>query len=210
MAERVAVIEALPEDGRGRDSGSAVQLVHQPAPLFAAVARADWEPEQAREQQLDWAALMHAAGRARAFAAAGPLLGATAALSGGNASLPLLLDLVDQGRLDEVAAMLSEPKRAKGTSGLLRVQHLRTDFAHRLRALVQVTLADAGCGGWPLSWSRDSVFELRAGLLPATATDITGTTTSAQPLDAALDAVVALRPSTEHLRQLMYQLTYRQ
>jgi Zn-dependent protease with chaperone function len=201
ITERVAAIEALPDDGRGRDSGNAVQLVHQPAPLFAAVARAALAPEQAKGQQLDWAALTHATGRARAFAAAGPLLGATAALSGGNASLTLLLDLVDQGRLDEVAAQLPEPAQAKGTTGRLRAQHLRTGFAHRLRALVQVTLADAGSGGWPLSWSRDSVFEVRPGLLPDT---------GARPLDAALDPVVALQPSTEQLRRLMHQLTYRQ
>lgn len=188
LAERVAAIESLPEDPRGRDSGSAAVLLRDPAQVFAAVARAYWKPENRTRQQVDWATLVHAAGRARALDQAAPLLAAAGTCTGMTGSLPLVLDLIDSGRLDELAAQLPEPEIAKGTSGRLRAQHLRTALAARLTALVQVTLADQGRGGWPLSWARAGNFV---------------SAESGEAIVRGVGAAIALTPSTAPLRELM-------
>ncbi|MFC1400668.1 MULTISPECIES: M48 family metallopeptidase [Streptacidiphilus] len=198
MDERVAAIEALPEDGRGRDSGSATEFLHLPAPLFGAVARSAWKPENNGKQQVDWATLLHTAGRARALEQAGPLLSAAAVVSGGSPTLMQVLEVVDRGGLASLCDRLPEPKIAKGTTGRLRDEHLRTDLGKRLRSLVEVTVADAGRGGWPLSWSHSHRFELRTELLPEGFAD---------RLQPAVEAVVAGRPSTSQLRLLVQQLS---
>ena len=198
MDERVAAIEALPEDGRGRDSGSATEFLHAPATLFGAVARSAWKPENNSKQQVDWATLLHTAGRARALEQAEPLLSGAAAVSGGSPTLMQVLEVVDRGGLAALCGRLPEPKLAKGTTGRLRDEHLRTDFGKRLRSLVEVTVADAGRGGWPLSWSHSHRFEFRADLLPEG---------FAARLPGAVEAVVATPPSTGELRELIQQLS---
>ncbi|WP_037576873.1 M48 family metallopeptidase [Phaeacidiphilus oryzae] len=199
ITARIAAIEAMPDDGRGRDTGSALSLVADPAALFATVARDVLAKSEgtAGLAEADWPTLVHRLGRARAEAAAKPLRAAVEALPVGIGPQPqypplaLVLDLVDAGWLDELAARLPEPEFAKGTTGPVRVQHLRTDLEPRLLALVRLALADSGRGGWPVSWSRVGAFE--APGIPAEA------------LREAVAAMVAMTPSTAPLRALLAQ-----
>lgn len=199
LHERIAVIEALPDDGRGTDTGSALSLVADPAGLFAAVARdmlaRSGKPEKtAGLREADWATLAREAGRAKAARSADPLAEAARAFApagdspGSWAALRLVLDLADAGRLDELADKLPEPQRARGTSGPVRAQHLRTDLQKRLLDLAKLALAEIGRADWPLDWSEVNAFEA-PGIAPA-------------QLQAAVRAVVAYSPDTAPLRRL--------
>jgi Zn-dependent protease with chaperone function len=194
LAQRVAAIEALPDDFRGGDGGTAMVLLRHPASAFAAAAGKAWSKETAGLQEADWATLMHASSRARALTRATPLLHAVQALTGTPGTLLLALDLIDAGRVDELAARLPEPEAARGSTGRLRAQHLRTELAAELRALGQVTLADAGRGGWPCDWSAASRFSAAGYLTQEQFAD---------DLDDAASAAVALAPSTASLRSIL-------
>lgn len=190
LRERIAALEALPPDGKGRDGGSALAILYAPDLLFAAVTRTALKKEVAALPQADWAPLFHAAARARVLQAATPLLDATRETVPGAVGLVGVLYAVDAGRLDEIASRLPEPNQAKGTTGRVRAQHMRTAFSRRLLALVQFDLAERGCGSWPFSWSHAPAF---------TSPDI-----AAPRLDAAVGAVVALTPDTAPLRALLF------
>ncbi len=191
IAVRVAAVEQRPEDGRGRDAGSALSLLRDPAAALGAVARHHWPAETAALGEADWPALMHSAGRHAAVGRAAGLLGAAQALTGRPGSLALVLDLVDAGRLDQLTATLPEPPAARGSTGRLRDEQLRTAFKQALTALAEVAVADAGWGGWPLSWARTGGFAVHGGMTPQQFREILG---------AAVDPVLGTPPSTAALR----------
>lgn len=123
-------------------------------------------------------------------------ISAVGVIGGGSPTLLQVLEVVDRDGPAVLCDRLPEPKLAKGSTGRLRDDHLRTDFGKRLRSLVEVTIADAARGGWPLSWSHGQRFEIRTELLPEGLAD---------RLKPAVEAVVASRPSTTELRELVRQ-----
>lgn len=199
LAERVAVVEALPPDGRGAPAaGPAVALLRDRDGTFAALERLQLGAAADEMHRVPWHELPHEAERAAHLRAAQPLLSATADAAaagrialGGAPGLGTVLDLVDAGMRPQIADLLPKSSAAAGAGGRAAREFARTAFRSALRALTVVALADTGRIRWELSWSGPPVRRLTtAGL--------------AEALEPALDAAIADPPRTAPLRELFH------
>ncbi|MCE3032231.1 hypothetical protein [Streptomyces sp. CMSTAAHL-2] len=124
-----------------------------------------------------------------------PLLAAMAELTGAPAAsgviaLGHLLDLLDRGLLDELAARLPRSERAARSSGRAAREFARTAFRSALRQLVLGAALETGLCRWELCWAGPPVRRTA----PAWFTD---------DLPAALDRAVAEPAVTAPLRTLL-------
>ncbi|MBY8876202.1 M48 family metalloprotease [Actinacidiphila acidipaludis] len=198
LAERVATIEALPDDGRPlRGTAPAVGLLRAPHTVLAALEEAELGPDVRTAHRVPWHELPYRAHRAAQARTAEPLLQATADVAAargatlhGPPAVGTLLDLVDAGLLPEIAALLPRSAVAERSTGRATREFARTAFRSRLRALTVVALADTGHIRWELSWSGAPVRQIVSEGLGDT-------------LEAALDAVIAAPPATAPLRALL-------
>ncbi|MBC6458878.1 M48 family metallopeptidase [Actinomadura sp. HBU206391] len=191
IQERIAMIEALPDDGRPLDdkNARATMLLRDPQAAFTVLARSTLADEAAQKRIVDWPTLMHEAGRARAAEGAQPLVEAVTAATGRPDALVALLDLVDQGRRSEVTARLALPEEVAHTTGRVRAEHQKTLLSWMLRPLTELNLAERGAARWAIDWAEIDRFELRAG--------------APVSLDDALDAVLAQSPDSRAMRALL-------
>ncbi|MBZ4319187.1 M48 family metalloprotease [Streptomyces huiliensis] len=187
MAERVARIEALPDDGRGADGPArwALELLDAPDRVLARLEEATLTPEVLRLRRASWPELVHFGIRAHRAAEVERLRAATAAYTGGDGSLRALLDAADGGLLWHVAARLA------GEDGDDAEADPRAELLHGLHALLILELVDAGWAGWELSWSDAARLRLPEGydeLVPAAVAAVAAEVPDTRPLRSLLPA----------------------
>ncbi|MFB7453076.1 M48 family metallopeptidase [Streptomyces sp. NPDC056194] len=194
VAERVARIEALPDDGRATEgSGPALGLLTSSEAALGAIEDVSLTPEAQRMRRLDWPELLHEAMSARVARGTEELRTATVAVTGATwkTALPALLDAIDAGRTWEIADRLPKSEKAAAATGRAAREFARPVLRRGLSALVTDELLSSGRARWELSWTG-----------PATLTLPDGT---ADALPAALDAATADLPDTGPLRALLTQ-----
>ncbi|MBT2444160.1 M48 family metalloprotease [Streptomyces sp. ISL-36] len=194
MAERVARLEALADDGRGAPaSPPSLSLLVSPDRSLAAVEDVSLTADALLMRRVEWADLVHEAMSARSMSEAEPLLHATAEVTGTvsrGAVLDALLDAVDAGKAWEIADRLPKSERAGAATGRAAREFARPVLRRGLSLLVTDALTEDGRARWQLSWAAPAVL-----LLPPGYED---------ELPAALDAAVADRPDTGPLRMLLH------
>ncbi|MFE5208726.1 M48 family metalloprotease [Streptomyces sp. NPDC056600] len=212
IAERVALIEALPADGRTAepdDARSALTLLREADAVFTALEACTLGPADAAVPRASWDDLVMARAVAEAQEESRPLQVATArALRAESAddragrpagpvaddALPGLedvLDAVDRGLLwMEIADRIPKPQQASWLTGASARNFVRPSVFNGLAGLVHLRLVRAGQVTPDLAWSGHS-----PGLaLPGE---------WARHMDEALDAAVADTPDTALLRSLL-------
>ncbi|MFK0010838.1 M48 family metalloprotease [Streptomyces sp. NPDC091027] len=194
LAERVARIEALPDDGRADlPARPALDLLSDAAATLAALEGAVLTPDALALARVDWDDLVHAAlsldaGReAEEIRAAFAAEGAVAA-----PGLAALLDAIDADPAVRwrVADRFPKSEEAAAATGRAAREFVRPVLRGALDRLVTAELTADGAARWRMSWTDSP--EL---LYPVADFE--------DRLGPALDAAVADRPDTEPLRKLV-------
>ncbi|MFD5033918.1 M48 family metallopeptidase [Streptomyces sp. NPDC058220] len=189
IAERVARIEALPDDGRAFEPAyPSLGLLSSPDQTLAALELAVLTPEALRMRRADWPELVHESMTAYANRSAEPLRRATAAVTG-DPSLSSLLGVIDAGALWQLAEQLPASEEARAATGRAAREFARPALRRGLSQLVATEFAQAGRAHWQLSWTESARLRLPEGY--------------EESLSAALDAAVADQPDSEPLRKLL-------
>ncbi|MFD8816779.1 M48 family metalloprotease [Streptomyces sp. NPDC059627] len=213
-ADRIAVLEALPDDGRTATlpRRPALALLRDPDRLLAGLERAVLSRETLSWRRVPWAELPALTRRESWAREAGPLVGAMAEVAGARGAavsgathhdhrdqhdhlghldhLGRLLDLVDHGLLDDIAARLPRSEQAGRSSGRAAREFARTAFRSALRQLALLTAMDTGLCRWELCWSGPPVRTVAPVQF-------------AEALEEALRQAVADPPGTGPLRALL-------
>ncbi|MGW1880909.1 M48 family metalloprotease [Streptomyces sp. NPDC001970] len=190
IAERVARIEALPDDGRASEAvRPALELLHSASHTLAGLEHLMLTAEAQRLRRVDWPELVHESMTTYFAAEAEPLRRATAEVTGGDPSLGALLDAIDAGRLWQIADRLPKSEEAAAASGRAAREFARPAVRRGLSRLVAGEFTATGRARWELSWSDSARLRLPEGY--------------EELLPAALDAAVADQPDTEGLRKLL-------
>ncbi|MFC1420820.1 M48 family metallopeptidase [Streptacidiphilus cavernicola] len=208
MAERVALIEELPADGRADESAdepSALVLLQDADRVFAELEALTVPPGAAELRRLSWDELVMLRARADAAGWSKPLRVAVArslrAEAGGRAgrgavaddelpSLAEVLDAIDRGLLwTEIADRMPKPDQASRLTGESARNFIRPKVFDGLAGMVHLHLAESGQATPDIAWSAVPGIALpdawEAGM------------------DAALDAAVSDAPDTTLLRTLL-------
>ncbi|WP_137993696.1 M48 family metallopeptidase [Streptomyces vilmorinianum] len=197
LAERVARLEALPDDGLGaRPSLPSLSLLAAPEASLAAVEAVSLTEDAQRMLRLEWPDLVHESMTARFAREAEPIRRATAEVAGteggtgaGTASLDALLDAIDAGKVRQITDRLPKSEQAEAATGRAAREFARPVLRRGLSLLVTGVLTDDGRARWRLSWSGPASLRMPPGY--------------EDELPAALDAAVADRPDTAPLRMLV-------
>ncbi|MFF9703021.1 M48 family metalloprotease [Streptomyces griseofuscus] len=196
-ADRIRALDSLPDDGRTPTPvrRPATALLRAPDRLLADLEQATLSTEALSKQRVPWAELPWQARRETSAREAEPLLAAISALTGAPAApgviaLGHLLDLLDRGLLDELAARLPRSERAARSSGRAAREFARTAFRSALRQLALGAALETGLCRWELCWAGPPVRQTA----PAWFTE---------DLPAALDRAVAEPAVTAPLRTLL-------
>ncbi|MGW1292599.1 M48 family metallopeptidase [Streptomyces sp. NPDC002533] len=217
IAERVARIESLPDDGRASDPvRPSLSLLTDAEGALAAVEETVLTPAALGLRRLDWPELVHAAmsvhteQSAQRFGAL--VLGAesgetrtergdgTPGREAGGTSRPepegdgagtlgVLLDAIDAGALWRITERLPRSEAAAAATGRAAREFARPQLRAGLSQLVSAEYLRQGRARWQLSWTESAALELPYG--------------HADELPAALEAAVADRPDTGPLRALL-------
>ncbi|WP_128982068.1 M48 family metallopeptidase [Streptomyces roseicoloratus] len=191
MAERVARVEALPDDGRSAEgTGPALALLSAPDTALAAVEDVSLSPEARRMRRLAWPELVHESMSARVARGTEELRAAA-----GGAALPALLDAIDAGRAWEIAGRLPRSEEASAATGRVAREFARPGLRRGLSAMVTEELLRSGHARWQFSWTGPATLDLPDG--------------TPEQLTAALDAATADLPDTAPLRVLLAPLAAR-
>ncbi|MCX4994005.1 M48 family metallopeptidase [Streptomyces longwoodensis] len=209
-AERVAAVEALPDDGRAAeldDSRPALTLLRHAEEVFTALEACTLPAEAAASPRMDWDDLVMAravldaeqwarplrVAVARAVRAEGAGTGGTPAGPVEDDALPGLeevLDAFDRGLLwREIAERMPRPHQAARLTGASARDVMRPRVFDGLAGLVHLRLVQAGRATPDVAWSG------RPGLALPDAWE--------QGMDDALDAAVADTPDSAPLRALL-------
>ncbi|MFE0644649.1 M48 family metallopeptidase [Streptomyces sp. NPDC058877] len=217
-AERVAAIEALPDDGRtAAEDHPAFALFPSPETVLCRVEDATLAPEALQMRRLDWPDLVHESMTAMYVRDTEPLRSAVAELprsargadpagapapDGGagapapadrvgalHAQVETFLDAVDAGAVWELVDRLPKSEQAAAATGRAAREFARSSLRRELARLVTTVLTADGRARWQISWSAAARLRLPEGC--------------AERLPAALDAAIAERPDTEPLRKLL-------
>ncbi|MFF8374799.1 M48 family metallopeptidase [Streptomyces sp. NPDC015661] len=200
-AERVATVEALPDDGRAAEEDRpALTLFASPEEALRAVEDATLTPEALRMRRLDWPDLVHEAMTAKYVRdtevlreAIGEPAEAPDRPDGTDRCLrwevEAFLDAVDAGAVWDLVDRLPKSEEAAAASGRAAREFARSSLRRELARLLTTALAVDGRARWQLSWSAPASLLLPDGY--------------AEELPAALDAAIADRPDTERLRKLL-------
>ncbi|KUJ39287.1 hypothetical protein ADK46_13100 [Streptomyces rimosus subsp. rimosus] len=211
VAERIRLIEALPDDGRAADPARpALALLREPGRLLVELERVLLTPEALAMERADWPELIHRAAHALAEADAEALRTALSeadakmvrtlpmdareprdSAAGAARDLAALLDAIDAGRLWQVADHLPKSPEAARASGRAAREFLRPVLECGTRSLAELALVEAAGARWTLSWSTPPRLRLPE------ARDLT------EPLAAAVRAALADDPDTAPLRVLL-------
>ncbi|WP_308013127.1 M48 family metalloprotease [Streptomyces griseocarneus] len=190
-AERIRLIEELPDDGRGHlePSGPAMALLREAGRVLGELEDVTLTAEALAMRRVDWPELLHLGLRAGCDADAEPLREAMRQALGGDAGLRTLLDAADAGALWRVADALPKSEEAGRASGRAAREFARPGLRYGLSRLVILELVDAGLARWEMSWSDGTRLDL---------SDDYG-----DRLSQALEAAVADTPDTRPLRELL-------
>jgi hypothetical protein len=208
MAERIARIEELPEDGRADASAhepTALALLRDADQVFAELEVCALPPEVARLRRLSWDDLVMVRALADADGWSKPLRVAVARAlrseaggrAGGeivaDAELPDLaevLDAIDRGLLwTEVAGRMPVPDQASRLTGESARNFVRPRVFDGLAGMVHLHLVRAGRAAPDIAWSGVPGIALPAAWEAG--------------MDDALDAAVSDTPDTAPLRTLL-------
>ncbi|MFE5486588.1 M48 family metallopeptidase [Streptomyces sp. NPDC056527] len=198
MAERVALLEALPDDGRGAaPSRPSLSLLASPERSLAAVEDVSLTAAALRMRRVAWADLVHEAMSAHSVREAEPVRRATAEVAGTvaegagpRAALNALLDAIDAGKAWAISDLLPRSEQAGAATGRAAREFARPVLRRGLSRLVTDALIEDGRARWQLSWAAEASLRLPPGY--------------ADELPAALDAAVTDRPDTGPLRMLLH------
>ncbi|RKE22310.1 M48 family metallopeptidase [Streptomyces sp. TLI_171] len=205
-AERIALIEKLPADGRA-DGPAALTLLHDPDGVSAALEARTLSPEAAQLRRLSWddlvlaRALADAEGWsrplrlavARAVRSAEPDPAGASSADEGLPDLEAVLDAFDRGLLwTAIADRLPKPARAGRLTGASARNFVRPRVFDGLAGLVHLRLVGSGQATADTGWSG------QPGLALPEAWE--------KGMDDALDAATADTPDTAPLRALLAEV----
>ncbi|MEU6389079.1 M48 family metallopeptidase [Streptomyces sp. NPDC046939] len=191
IADRVARVEQLPDDGRAAGSaGPALGLLDHPAAAFTALEQVSLTPEAlAMRRTADWEQLVHDAMTTYADSSAKPLRKAVRDVTGGDGSYDSVLAAIDAGALWQIADKLPKSAQAKAATGRAAREFARPRLHSLLRDLTVAELIARGGAHFELSWTDAPLLRLHDA--------------SEDELSRALDAAVADVPEVTGLRQLL-------
>ncbi|MEV5067714.1 M48 family metallopeptidase [Streptomyces sp. NPDC053794] len=191
IADRVARIEELPDDGREPGAaGSAIGLLTDPVAAFTALEQASLTPKAlGMRRTADWEQLVHESMTAYAAEAARPLRKAVGEVTGGDGSFDSVLAAIESGALWQVADRLPRSAQAAAAKGRAAREFARPQLHGMLRNLTVAELVGRGAAHFELSWSDSALLRLHDA--------------SEEQLAGALDAAVADVPDTTGLRELL-------
>ncbi|GLF92937.1 M48 family metallopeptidase [Streptomyces yaizuensis] len=194
LADRVARIEALPDDGRtDEDSGAALALLADPERTLTALEDAVLTPRaRALPRAADWQDLLERAMRGKVADYRSPLHQAVARYTGEQPTLATLLGLIDEGRLWKVAQRMPLSDEAAAAEGRAFREFVRPALHASLSGMVLAELGTHSLLSWEFSWTESARVHL-----PKTADG------GERDLDAAVDAAIADTPDTRPLRDLL-------
>ncbi|MFE0043924.1 M48 family metalloprotease [Streptomyces albireticuli] len=210
VAERVRLIEAQPDDGRGADPARpALALLRDTERVLARLEDVLLTPEALAMERAEWPELAHRAMYTRATVGAGPLRTAlaTAGIASGSASgdLTALLDSADTGRLWLVAGYLPKSSDAARATGRAAREFLRPALEAGTYRLAELALVEKAGAYWELSWSERVRLRLPGAYSGGTqgAPDMEKAPDIEEALAAAVRAATADAPDTAPLRTLL-------
>ncbi|MCX5584850.1 M48 family metalloprotease [Streptomyces erythrochromogenes] len=192
LAERVARIEALPDDGRGGQSARpALALLSDAGAALAALEQVVLTPEALALKRVDWEDLVHES-MTQYVGQGAEEIRETFAAEGAGPGLPALLDAIDADPAVRwrIADRFPKSEEAAAATGRTAREFARPVVRRALNQLVTVELTGRGAARWQLSWSDSAALRY-----PADGFE--------EQLRLALDAVVADLPDTEPLRKLV-------
>ncbi|MEU9863995.1 M48 family metallopeptidase [Streptomyces sp. NPDC047971] len=198
MAERVALVEALPDDGRdATPSPPSLSLLVSPDRSLAAVEDVTLTADALRMRRVAWPDLVHEAMSAHAVRATEPVRRATAEVAGTvpgettpRTALDAMLDAIDAGNGWAIGDRLPKSEQAAAATGRAAREFARPLLRRNLSGLVAGALTEDGRARWQLSWEAEARLRLPPGY--------------EDELPAALDAAVTDRPDTGPLRLLLH------
>ncbi|MFI6642080.1 M48 family metallopeptidase [Streptomyces sp. NPDC050504] len=190
IAERVARVEALPDDGLGaRPTRPSLHLLDAPDETHTALEHAVLTPDALRLRRVDWPQLVHESMTVYATEAAEPLRRATTEVTGVEATLPSVLEAIDRGALWQIADRLPTSEGTGGATAGAAREFARPRVRQGLSRMVAAEYAARGWAHWQLSWSEPAKLHLPEGYEKC--------------LESALDAAVSDPPDTAPLRKLL-------
>ncbi|MFB7467921.1 M48 family metallopeptidase [Streptomyces sp. NPDC056224] len=192
LAERVARIEALPDDGRaGQAARPALELLASPEASLTALEQAVLTPQALALKRVDWEDLVHESMSQYAGRGAADVREALAA-EGAGPELAGLLDAIDADPAVRwrLADRLPKSEEAASATGRAAREFARPAVRRALGQLVTAELTARGAARWQLSWSDSATLRY-----PSEGFE--------DQLALALDAAVADQPDTESLRKLV-------
>ncbi|MEU5080311.1 MULTISPECIES: M48 family metalloprotease [Streptomyces] len=199
IADRVRRIEALPADGRTDEGrGAALTLLTDPERTLGALEDAVLLDELlVCPRAAGWEELLNASMTAGLSATQTPLHRALTAYTGQPATLPALLDVIDDGRLWRLAERLPLSEQAAAAKGRAFREFVRPALLGSLRTMVLAEFSACSLLSWEFSWTSPATVRLPGWAAGA------GDDNPEAELDAALEAAVADRPDTARLRALL-------
>lgn len=126
-----------------------------------------------------------------------PLHRALAGYTGQPATLPALLDVIDDGRLWRMAEKLPLSEEAAAAKGRAFREFVRPVLRRSLRTMVLAEFSSRSLLHWEFSWSRPASLRL-----PGWGSETEEGGPEAE-LEAALEAALADHPDTTRLRALL-------
>ncbi|WP_079429471.1 M48 family metallopeptidase [Streptomyces katrae] len=192
LAERVARIEALPDDGRtGQAARPALELLSSPQEALAALEQVVLTPEALALSRVDWDELVHRSMTTYVGRGAEEIREAVTA-EGAGPGLDALLDAIDADPAVRwrIADHFPKSEEAQAATGRTAREYARPVVRRALGQLVTVELLARGAARWELSWSDSATLSY-----PVPGFE--------DELGPALDAAVADQPDTGLLRKLV-------
>ncbi|MFH8471503.1 M48 family metallopeptidase [Streptomyces sp. NPDC018000] len=191
FTERIARIEALPDDGRApAPVEPALGLLVDTERTLAAVEEQVLTPELLRLRRVDWPDLVHESTTVYEALEARSMGRVVAAVTGGDGSVTDALDAIDAGAQWQIAGRLHKTAQAREATGRVAREFARPGLRSGLRKLAEAEYVRQGRARWRLPWTVDEAsLELPPG--------------HAELLAPALDAAVADIPDTKPLRALL-------
>jgi Zn-dependent protease with chaperone function len=199
MADRVRRIEELPDDGRADEArGAALDLLTDPQRTLTELEDAVLTEEVRRfRRTADWQELLDLV-MAESFRAGNtPLHRAYAEYTGEQPTLPAVLDLIEDGRLWQLAKRLPLSDEASAAQGRVFREFVRPILHKSLAGMALAELNDRALLRWEFSWERSAIPHLPPAA-DGTVTDLDKVVAPAvadAPETAPLRALLALEPS---------------
>ncbi|MFF7747867.1 M48 family metallopeptidase [Streptomyces sp. NPDC007971] len=200
IADRVHRIEALPADGRTEEAkGAALALLTDPRRTLAVLEDHVLTDEVlAFPRTGAWEELLDASMAKGLSSARTPLHRALADYTGQPPTLAVLLEVIDGGRLWQLAERMPLSEQAAAAKGRAFREFVRPRLGDALRTMVLAEFSARSLLHWEFSWSRPAAVRL-----PGWASENTPDDGPEAALEAAVDAALADHPDTAPLRGLL-------